>query len=252
MKIYLFLLFFSMGVSLGEPTKGVFYSLVVGDTLDNQIGQSCIPDVYRIDKSLCFIAQQINMPRQATVLDGENCTEQQILSWIYNLSTTPHDIIFFHYAGHGRKDPGKTSWPQLTLRRGRVSGAKIEESIRNKHVQLAVILFDCCNVWTKQKRADIDHYVPIICDRNLKGLKTLFANTKGFITASATSPGEGATGKTSGHKWGGYFTTGFLLAINKHRTNTRVSWSEILYSTKSYAARKSEGEQHAFYKIKHS
>lgn len=124
-----------------QSEKGTIYALILGDTLDKDIGESCVPDVYRMNKSIQTIANQLNKFANVTILDGEKCSVDQVRGWFINAHIRKNDILLFHYAGHGKKDANSSSWPLLTLRWGEISGSKILDYASKKHARLAVVLF---------------------------------------------------------------------------------------------------------------
>jgi hypothetical protein len=131
-------------------------------------------------------------------------------------------------------------------------GSSVQKILQQRNPRLCIIIFDCCNGFatTKPSNLLVRSFGPVLSKKPLlPGLRTLFLETQGMITASAASPGELATTFIRGRLTGGVFTTGLIFAMQELAKTPRVSWTDIMQSTKAFSADITQGDQHPFYHV---
>jgi hypothetical protein len=245
---------FLHGFLQGKSFEGRFRVLIVADTLDCNIGNTCVSDVYRLKKSLQTIAAQAEMPLDLSILDGKKCCGHDLRRWLHHQHTSAEDVVLLYYSGHGDKDPSGGPWPTLKLRDSYTRSALLLDSIRSIPCRFSMVIFDCCNGDgdEPQPRSAQDHYIPIIKNnRSWIGFKPLFHGFSGFIAVCAATRYEsaGCAGYSSDKIWGGFLTTGLLKALKEFGENPNVTWEQILCKTKKYAEWKYNNNQHPIFTI---
>jgi hypothetical protein len=245
---------FLHGFLQGKSAEGCFRVLIISDTLDCSIGNTCESDVYRLKKSLQTISTQVKMPLEIAILDGKKCRGHDLRQWICHQHISAEDVVLLYYSGHGDKDPLGGPWPQVKLRDGLVRSEPILDSIRSIPCRFSMVVLDCCNGDGVQSRSAQDHYMPIIKNnKSWVGFKPLFRNFKGFIALCAATRYESANcaGRSCDKIWGGYLTTGLLKALKEFGQNPNVTWEQILCRATSYSEWKSRHEQHPIFTIEY-
>jgi hypothetical protein len=249
-QVFLCVLICLQAVLHAKDVDACFRALIVANTRDGRIGNTCVSDAYRVKKSLQAIASQIDIQLQVSILDGRKCRGYDMKEWIVHQRINPNDIVLVYYSGHGGPDWEQGLWPYLSLRDGCLRSAELQGMIKSLPCRLSMLFLDCCNGRKSEpeKRSDSDHYIPVLKrDKPLVGLKSLFKRSRGFMTVCAAARGEqaGCDGRRRDKIWGGYFTTGFIVALKELAKNQDVTWEQVFHRAKEYAVVASCEDQHA-------
>jgi hypothetical protein len=237
---------------LGKTPEACFRALIVADTRDYMIGNTCDSDVYRLKKSLQTIASHVKMPLELEILDDKKCSGYHLKRWIKHQRISENDLVLLYYSGHGNKDPLGGPWPVLSLRDDSLHSDGLVDSIRSLPCRFSMVVLDCCNGDGTGVRSAHDHYMPIIKDnKSWHGFKPLFLHFKGFIAVSAATRYEPAccAGEEEDKIWGGFLTTGILKGLKEFGQNSDATWDQVLNKAKNYSMCKSNYEQHPFFTI---
>jgi hypothetical protein len=118
----------------------------------------------------------------------------------------------------------------------------IYSAILAKRARLNIVLSDCCNSIINMNQPMVKSnslFSRSNTNFNLQKLSTLFLKSKGDIIATASSPGE--------YSWcgenGGFFLLSFFESLRSQISalnQQTPSWDELISSTISSAARKTE------------
>ncbi len=239
--------------------RPVLRALVACDTFSQNILSGSKADIFRIHKSLDAISSQLHIKLQLTTLTGSKLNSHNVSHWLRSIPQATQDIVFFYYSGHGTRqlyDQGP--WPTLIFPKKKnrfpqmYQGSSVHKYLQKRKARLSIIFFDCCNGMPSRRPSNllVRAFDPILTKKPaLPGLRTLFLETGGIITASAASPGELATTFIRGRLTGGVFTTGFIFALQQLAKTPQVSWTDVMQSTKSFSANITHGDQHPFYDI---
>lgn len=239
--------------------KPTLRALIACDTFSQNILSGSKSDIFRIHKSLQAIAFQLHIKLQLTMFTGSRLNSSNVRRWLQSIPKSSQDIVFFYYSGHGtRQLYDQSPWPTLIFpkKNNRLpqmyQGASVQKFLQQRNPRLSIIFFDCCNGFASRRPSNllVRSFGPILCKKAfLPGLKTLFLETRGMITASAASPGELATTFIRGRLTGGVFTTGFIFALQQLAKQPQVSWTDVMQSTKAFSAEITQGDQHPFYDV---
>jgi hypothetical protein len=123
--------------------------LIVADTNDARIGSHV-----RADKFSLLGALEGSIPNErhsVKVLEADQATPENVLSYYRDLTTGPNDVLLFYYAGHGAIDPkfGQV----LTMQTANLSRRTLVKTILDKPSALQIILTDCCSVFGEVPQA---------------------------------------------------------------------------------------------------
>ncbi len=239
--------------------SGKIYAVIMGATLDKNIGQSCIVDLDRFDNELSTLSCLLEMELAPIIrLDGSKCDRPNMESGLNQLkSCSRDDIIFFYYTGHGMRSPNdKTQWPQMCMnyndQRNWVPVHDVIDIISPMRAHLKLILTDCCNV--KDHRVTAKFFkgqargASYISEVNYGNLEKLFIKQNGCIIATGSQVDEPSL---SNDEIGGAFTLSFWASVEEAATGeiTPPSWQKVLDQTVQYTRQITNNKQTPIYQL---
>lgn len=226
--------------------------LTMADTDDPSIGFFTAKDASRVTCFFSKIAELAKIPFQDCYLSGSNLTIPNVEAWIENEHIAPDDVIIFYYSGHGfRKWKDHVIWPRgaFSFKKEEVNFFKLMEKLFNKSAAFCLVLFDCCNDFSKrrfQKRLDEDDS-QITIDPQLVAIasKKLFFHKYGFVVACSAAPGETSNAgfevkDEQRINEGSTFTILFLEMLKFHIQEGILKWEKIFEHTKSECLKKDD------------
>lgn len=205
--------------------EGRLHVLMVCDTVDETIGNDVKLDRDNLRTVLYggFEAAGNQQRITWTVLEGEQATPEQILSYYENLPSTAEDSILFYYSGHGIIF-NDTHF--FGLNAGVLSRSLLRGAINSKPHALALIVSDCCASYPETTRA-----VALPSDRPAQWdvIEKLFFTPGALIDVNAASPGEYSW---SNPEIGGFFSSAFTHALTMSAAEIgqreALSWNSLI------------------------
>jgi hypothetical protein len=88
--------------------EGCLRSIIIADTLDTDIGYTCVSDAYRLKKSLYSICSQLHLKPEVTILNKKKCRSVDLVRWLR--SQTQSDG-----ASRAQEAPMKNVLPSMRL-----------------------------------------------------------------------------------------------------------------------------------------
>jgi len=205
--------------------------LLSDDTPASGLAEEVHIDIDKVHRLLTVVTKETKMELDITILQGKEAKLFCIKEWIDDLPSSPENIIFLYFAGHGfRTSQSSGRWPHLVLpNRGEtISSNWILEQFKSKEARLSILLSDCCN--NVDERFLLRRKKGLKKEWPLPGLKKLFLETHGSIVAAASSPGEYAFCTL---KQGGIFTDTLVTSLYKACQKQNPSWKEIFSRTRA-------------------
>ncbi|OJW10878.1 MAG: hypothetical protein BGO49_25555 [Planctomycetales bacterium 71-10] len=196
------------------------FLLVAADTNDRQIGESVAHDARTFP--LVF---RLHMPEPmmtyAPAVVGANFGAGRILAALRRLPVTPGvDTVILYYSGHGAYDQARGHYGQTPT--GPLFHSQVEATMAALRPKLAVYISDACSVFQKlPPMAAAPAIVPPTEPPPL--LRSLFLDPSGFVSISASMPGQAAMGRSDG----GVFTNA-LVATCGANMQRRMSWAAVI------------------------
>ena len=225
--------------------------IAVANTEVSDIGPACDIDLRRIRSEFGGIAKALGMRLDETVISGQNYGKSRVDRALQALQPGTDDVVVFVYTGHGFRFKDQLDYyPCLDLSSSAYDNAEqnymalsdIYSAILAKRARLNIVLSDCCNSIINMNQPMVKSnslFSRSNTNFNLQKLSTLFLKSKGDIIATASSPGE--------YSWcgenGGFFLLSFFESLRSQISalnQQTPSWDELISSTISSAARKTE------------
>jgi Caspase domain/PDZ domain len=225
--------------------------LVVADTTDELVGQSCLVDLKTIKS---YFAESSNIPRNRqtsiTLMTGDpppqaakgalRYSRDAILGHYKGLAGTKEvkqsDTILFYYSGHGGYVPGKGHCIYTPKdREHRLFRTELRQAILECKPRLAVIITDSCAKALSKRTLGPKG----LREDRAQMVESLFFTPSGVVDINSSSQGQVSAGSDEG---GGIFTSVFFekLGLEIHqielelkkkglpvKTERAVTWREI-------------------------
>jgi hypothetical protein len=216
-----------------------FHLVMVGDTQDERIGESCDRDIDRISSEANTICRSIGYQLNRLIIKDENFTPTNIKEALATLNCGKEDIIYFHYSGHGKRSiDNETHWPDLDFKdRGTLPLLEIKKWIGTKPARLKIVIADCCNQFSSGTDRPTFEPIPSLMTTNIEGnRKKLFTESSCFVISSGSQPGQFSYGT---YEEGGYFTNAFLEALQYNiLTTNQADWNSVFADAQLRTKRK--------------
>jgi Caspase domain len=221
-------------VILNGMDATTLHTIIIGDTLDESIGETVEVDIHKIRKEMQEIAYYTEMNLNETLITGTD-VNHTIIDRVDRLQVDSDDVVFIYYSGHGyrRENSKDNQWPNfyLSSENKGINQYDLTNRMVKKNPRLVLSLADACNNRIPDKWAP-----PVIKKRAMKfhneGALTrnyckLFLESSGTIIISGASPGY-----YSYCDWvnGGHYTCYFLTLLDQQVNNTSMSpdWRLLL------------------------
>ncbi len=202
-----------------QQRKDVLHLVIVANTDDDLIGNTCVLDKDRNLKMFKDLAEFMGIGFDSKVIFGADFNKQNVANAVANLQPSPNDLVVFYYSGHGFNDPkANRNYPNMALSNksyedAMASSMNIEDVydlIKRKGARFNLVLSDCCNNRPDDRAilsCDVPRTRATTLGWNLENCKALFMNPAPMsILATAAQRGEQSTGNTS---YGGFYTSQF-------------------------------------------
>jgi hypothetical protein len=207
-------------------------------TDDSEIGASVAVSQDLMIRAIGFVAAQTGMTLKLYKKNGADCTREKLDALIARIDPDSDDVIMFFSHTHGfRFDDTKSQWPYVYMTPNSAEGAdpvkssvalktNIHDRLKAKGARLTITMAEACNVSTGISTPD---GVSKMTGLPSEALKKLFMESGGDYIVSSSQPGEYSWG---GDKEGGWFTNGFLLAMNDATSEgSSVTWDTVFNFT---------------------
>ncbi|MBL7771912.1 MAG: caspase family protein [Chitinophagaceae bacterium] len=128
--------------------------LLVADTTDPKIGNSCAMNIRYVENFYKGLAQYIGCPFMIRKVMGPSYNKNNVLSEIKLLLPSPDDIVIFYFSGHGyRKETDPRRFPYFDLRATDAEDyltqtmnlEDVQTALLAKNARLTLVFSDCCN-----------------------------------------------------------------------------------------------------------
>lgn len=242
-----------------DEMKTVIHLVVVADTLEEDIGQSCAFDVRRVMNTYTQIVNFMGARMKVRVVAGNNYSKRKVVSELKLLNPSKNDIVIFYYSGHGyRKPEDKRRFPYLDLRakpeddylKETLNMEDIYKFIKAKGARMNVVLSDCCNSYVGATNSIASKplkkkSIPLQLDSD--HLRMLFLKGKISILATAADSTQRAS---SNNRFGGFFSYFFNTTLEASCSNSNIAyakansspewWNQVLADTRAQTEKKAQ------------
>ncbi len=219
--------------SMGQPMVPRLHLLLISDTHDAYIGQSCFANAKRIRTLAEDVAQNTGLQLQVYALQGDSLQQAVLPQWISRIQPAKNDVVWLYYSGHGLNQRPDSQWPSLLAgKSGAVFLPTLHDLLVEKGARLTLTTADCCNVTAGSAVPS----VPVI-KRNedapkadsteiAQRYRTLFCNQEGEVLSSGCLKGQQSYASPL---LGGFFTWGIAEALYQiTHTPQAPSWVAML------------------------
>jgi hypothetical protein len=212
------------------------YAILVGDTLDDSIGDHCQQDLYQMQAELQKISRYTGLKLNLLVFQGRLAMPQSIVQQVLELALTSDDVVILYFSMHGYRTQSKSDpWPNLyfSLVNQGLDFNAINQMVINKNPRLFISIADVCNnlipdgvVPTLQPRhAALSQEASVLRKKNYT---RLFLQSSGVILLSGAIPGQYSWSSAAG----GVYTSAFLKTLKKEvEASKEASWYVIAEET---------------------
>jgi len=236
MKTQLLLLVMVLCMTV-KGNSQIFYAVLVADTRDANIGESCKIDQNAMIAQVNTIALTIGYKPVIKIIAGNSFQKTAVLDTLQRLMCTPADIILFHYSGHGVNETARnTPYPSLAFMGNFFPLNEVHDLLKTKNARLCITLGDCCNELYRAETTDPRGFVVVENNNNVqKVYNNLFRDVSGDILASACAVEQYACGDNTN---GGIFTNQCIEALQYAANySTEVSWHNLMSDVRNRVSR---------------
>ncbi len=253
MKKLFYLLFFFF-ILVFQVSAQSFHLIIVSDTQDATIGESCKTNSKKIAKEFHQVACLLEIPLITYLLEEENASITKIKETLRTIKMNQNDICIFYYSGHGVSDAA-SQYPKILLNGQTLPLSFIHSSLKQKNNRLAISMADCCNALgalsavTTFKSEDsllksIYFENKLATEKEKKeNYKNLFLKTKGNIVMSGSIKGQSSYMQD---KHGGFFTDSFISSfyyLARSTKQNQINWKNLLFMTREMTYRNSRAAE---------
>ena len=224
--------------------------ILVADTTDEKIGNSCAMDVKRVKEGFERIAGFIGAKVIVYSIMGSNYGLKTVNKQLDKLTPAGKDMVIFYYTGHGyRKEGNKSPYPNLDLRvkpdddytKETLNMFDIYSRLKQKKAKVTIVLSDCCNSYVGDDNAIASAPIQrksISMKMSMDNVRTLFLKDTVSILATAADISQKAS---SNNNFGGFFSYFFKTALELQCSQSipHASWDNLLEATKEQTYKKS-------------
>ncbi len=214
----------SLFFAFGHLSPATLHGVIVADTLDLSIGSDI--DMKKMSARFKDFAGKSGLQYKEIILQGKNRTQKNVASAVQNLQLGKDDTVIFYYTGHGyRFESDKSPWPSLAMADDRgIDSAWVLKTLVAKKPRFVLVMVDACN------NKIPDNVIPTIRNYSSRKVaipesyKKLFAQYRGMIITSGSSPGQYSFG---GRPQGGVYTGSFLESLDQELMSKNPDWNNI-------------------------
>jgi hypothetical protein len=251
-KLLHFLFFFFILVI--QVSAQSFHLIIVSDTKDAMIGESCKTNSRRIMKEFHEVACLLEIPLITYLLEEENASISKIKETLKTIKTSQNDICIFYYSGHGVSDAA-SQYPKILLKGQTLPLSFIHSELKQKINRLTISMADCCNAVGASSavttfKSEDSLLKSIYFDNKLatdtekkENYKQLFLQTKGDIVMSGSIKGQSSYMQD---KYGGFFTDSFISSfyyLARSTKKNQINWQNLLLMTREMTYRNSRAAE---------
>lgn len=192
--------------------------LFIGLTDDDRLGEAIR---YNLDALQHMAHSQIDERRVATVkvIEGSQCTADNILHEVADLPLSYDDTVFCHYSGHGAYDPAaappndRSNGHHFKIPSGDLMRWELWQALKRHGVRLTVLMTDTCNVRATARLGARRQYTIMSGAQPYSHLEQLLLGYRGSIDISASDTDQFAwysinpDNSPDFDRSGGWFTT---------------------------------------------
>lgn len=239
---------FSIKVAKAQKSYGndpTLHMIIVADTDDESIGESCEVDFQNIKNLATDIRDNARMNLATYYYKESKFKKKEIERKLDNLVVKDNDAVFFYYTGHGYRARNATSpFPRLLVLESEemskenqgISVDDIRKKIKEKNPRLSVVMIDACNgTLPIDEPGGTSGY-----GRLNQQLRRLFVNSAGEVVFCGSKAGDGDmfSGEYTGLSWsspveGGFLTYSFNYCLEKAlKSRHTIGWETLLSNTK--------------------
>jgi hypothetical protein len=241
-QVRVLIVFVSLGMLIASlPTcasGATLHAIIVGDTLDPQIGDSVLVDLKNISALAKAIAENTGLQLNEQDLVKGRSKRSVLDATINGLRVTSADVILFYFSGHGeRAESQESPLPGLILnstilnkygkpgiKEATVQFRDVVEALASQRPRLLLALCDACNVYGQIFQPDDFAQKKATRKSIPASYRRLFLEQQGIILASSSSPGEDSVATPDG----GVFTLQFLNFLEQAMATDDPSWEQIM------------------------
>ncbi|MBI1343526.1 MAG: hypothetical protein GC171_11385 [Terrimonas sp.] len=226
--------------------------LIVANTNDTDIGESCNNDMQRAEETFSNLAEFLGIRINVTKIFGNTYNKAAVENMLKKLSPAPDDIVIFYYSGHGFQKKGvDRPYPFIDLRANTRQDYK-KESINIEDIFLAIdkkgarfnlVLSDCCNNDPTSQNT-VAKPDPQTRGSNLNwsfdNCRALFLNKRKMsVLMTAAKQGQKAS---SNNSFGGFFSFYFKASLEDHLSALKknISWYQVLENARKETIKKAD------------
>lgn len=244
-KTYLSLLVVSL--LIGNIQAQTMHTILVADTYDIEIGESCLTDFSNMQPLAAQMAKSCGFEHKLYPYKAGDFDKETLMNGLSAIQGNPKDVVFFFYAGHGIRDEN-SKWPKLVLENGEIktpTGAaealpltKIEEMLTGKGFGFSMLVTDCCNNTVAAQEIAQRGFKPVSNGASTtKAISTidrfyqsLLKNNKGTLLVSSSSPEEKAV---CYRNEGGLFSNSLLQVFERmSEDHPQSNWDDVMTNAK--------------------
>ena len=184
-----------------------FHIINFCNTLDPEIG--CEEDLDRTNREAGIIAAYLGYEPRFYTGEGEDCSNEILMSTLNSLKCEKDDIIFFYYSGHGtRSAEDKSEFPQMCLKYHIYDQDKfvavhtVVDKLKEKKARFTLVMTDCCNslnssvsmktLMSKDGGAMVEN------EAIARNMRKLFVDKPGMVVVTSSRKGQPSLGGTGG------------------------------------------------------
>ena len=222
---------------IASSTEGAtLHTVLVGDSLDKQLGDGFSTSVTSMHKELAKVANFAGMEFKSKILLGRKTTISNVINALESLNVGENDTLFLYMTMHGYRTPSKdeiSHWPNLFFGQERNGGDFsffLNEALK-KNPRLLIVYTDSCNSYFPENAVPTRMALQslyVMHDDTLRILnaRRLFLESEGVILITSSTPGQYSWGSQA---IGGVMTQEFIKELNFGLTSHELySWDELL------------------------
>ena len=213
---------------------GTLHFVGVGDTNDDNIGETVALDLASVPKLVEAAAAAAGMRFSGSLVSGDRFHAATIRAQVSALPIQSDDAVVYYYSGHGARSQSKAdAWPVMALGGDGFGGydafdlAWVYGTLRERRPRMLLVAVDCCQQEVEDGILnDLAFAKALRAGVNPSAARALFGDFQGEVLAMSCRPGELSRCHPA---VGGFFTSRFVAAIGATLTSRMApNWDGIL------------------------